>query len=328
MLRLVPNSALGPSILANIYVRKGERERAIDLRKRQIQADPSYLLAYGLLIRDYAELDRFEEAHALAEAPALKGNQSPFVQESRLKLAYIEGNIAEADKIWDEMQRGDPTQGVAVKLNYALSMGRFSDAAKLITLIRDLGDRTGSRSAWRAAMESHAIAKALAGDCSLVQGSANDVHVEAQLYCSESARAAKRAEEIAGSPGANTDVIARARAVAALAKHQPQQAVDALEPVRLVDNEPSIPFHRGLAYLELNKPSEAVAEFRRLTARKSQVLNTVSPAAHVYLARALTAAGNKTEAKKTYEAFFNLWKNCDPGIPLLEKARKEYSALQ
>ena len=50
--------------------------------------------------------------------------------------------------------------------------------------------------------------------------------------------------------------------------------------------------------------------------------------ADVGLARAQTKAGNIVQAKKAYENFFALWKDAEPGVPVLVEARKEYDALK
>jgi len=43
---------------------------------------------------------------------------------------------------------------------------------------------------------------------------------------------------------------------------------------------------------------------------------------------ALAPAGEKTKAKSAYNDILALWKNADPGIPILKQARAEYASLQ
>jgi eukaryotic-like serine/threonine-protein kinase len=38
-------------------------------------------------------------------------------------------------------------------------------------------------------------------------------------------------------------------------------------------------------------------------------------------------SGHKTKAKAAYEAFLTLWKDADPGIPILKRAKTEYARL-
>ncbi len=50
--------------------------------------------------------------------------------------------------------------------------------------------------------------------------------------------------------------------------------------------------------------------------------------AHLQLGRALAIFGNTAEAKAEYENFFSLWKDADPGIPILREAKAEYAKLR
>ena len=45
------------------------------------------------------------------------------------------------------------------------------------------------------------------------------------------------------------------------------------------------------------------------------------------LARAYAMGGDKTNAKKAYEAFFLTWKDADADLPMLVAAKKEYATL-
>jgi hypothetical protein len=39
-------------------------------------------------------------------------------------------------------------------------------------------------------------------------------------------------------------------------------------------------------------------------------------------------AGEKIGARDQYEAFLTLWKDADPGVPILQQARAEHAKLQ
>jgi hypothetical protein len=51
------------------------------------------------------------------------------------------------------------------------------------------------------------------------------------------------------------------------------------------------------------------------------------PLAHLGVARSAALTGDTAKSRKAYEDFFALWKDADPDIPLLLKARKEYKRL-
>jgi len=58
------------------------------------------------------------------------------------------------------------------------------------------------------------------------------------------------------------------------------------------------------------------------------VSDTLGAVARVQLARALVLVGDTNNARAAYQDFLTLWKDADPGIPILQQARMEYTRLQ
>jgi ATP/maltotriose-dependent transcriptional regulator MalT len=86
---------------------------------------------------------------------------------------------------------------------------------------------------------------------------------------------------------------------------------------------------RGEAYLLAHRGQEAAAEFQKIISHRGVVLNTeIGAVAHVGLARAYAIQGEKAKAKAAYQDFLTLWKDADPGIPILKQAKDEYAELQ
>jgi len=87
-------------------------------------------------------------------------------------------------------------------------------------------------------------------------------------------------------------------------------------------------FLRGQAYLLAKNGQAASAEFQKLLDHRGIVLNYPTGAlAHLGLARAYALAGDTAKAKAAYADFLALWKDADPGIPILVAAKSESSAL-
>jgi hypothetical protein len=86
---------------------------------------------------------------------------------------------------------------------------------------------------------------------------------------------------------------------------------------------------RGLAYLQLKDPANAVASFQEATRLKGQAYLIGSPygLSFLGLGRAYAMAGDKANAKKAYDVFFTEWKNADAGLPIVAEAKKEYAQL-
>jgi hypothetical protein len=86
---------------------------------------------------------------------------------------------------------------------------------------------------------------------------------------------------------------------------------------------------RGEAYLAAKQGPAAVAEFQKIIDHPGVVQNELIGAlAHLGQGRAYALAGDAAKAHAAYQDFFALWKDCDPDVPVLKDARKEYSRLQ
>ena len=94
---------------------------------------------------------------------------------------------------------------------------------------------------------------------------------------------------------------------------------------------------RGLAYLRLHKGAEAAAEFHKIVDHKGA--NWASLWRYPYqgqfyslsylgVARGSALAGDTAKAKKACQGFFELWKDADPDIPILQQAKAEYAKLR
>lgn len=86
---------------------------------------------------------------------------------------------------------------------------------------------------------------------------------------------------------------------------------------------------RGEAYLALHKGTEAAAEFQKILDHRGIVAaDPIGALAHLQLGRAFVLTGDKAEAKAAYQDFLTLWKDSDPGIPILRQAKTEYGKLR
>jgi len=110
------------------------------------------------------------------------------------------------------------------------------------------------------------------------------------------------------------------------------RALELLEPTtpyELAGNMPLYPAYlRGQAYLQANNGPAAAAEFQKLVDHPGIVQNFVTGSlADLQIGRSYTLAGDSARAKAAYQHFFSLWKDADPGVPLLKQAQAEYAKL-
>jgi hypothetical protein len=131
------------------------------------------------------------------------------------------------------------------------------------------------------------------------------------------------------------------RALSALARNDASKAVDLIEVNRHYEFAiPPLAFNhffgnmyplyvRGLAYLAMHREQEAAAEFSRLLAHPGLAAgDPVDAAARRQLARALRLAGDRARTQSAYNDILTLWKNANPGLPILLQTKAEYARLQ
>ena len=86
---------------------------------------------------------------------------------------------------------------------------------------------------------------------------------------------------------------------------------------------------RGEAYLMLHDGNRAAAEFQKFIDHRGLVVNFPWGAlARLGVARAYALQGDTAKAKIAYQDFLTLWKDADPGIPLLQQAKSESASVQ
>jgi eukaryotic-like serine/threonine-protein kinase len=85
---------------------------------------------------------------------------------------------------------------------------------------------------------------------------------------------------------------------------------------------------RGEAFIAAHRYAEAAAEFQKLLDHRGIVgADPIGALAHVQLGRAFALSGDTMKAKAAYQDFFTLWKDADPDVPILGRAKAEYAKL-
>jgi ATP/maltotriose-dependent transcriptional regulator MalT len=125
------------------------------------------------------------------------------------------------------------------------------------------------------------------------------------------------------------------RAAAELSRGNTSTALRLLEPAQpyvMAKSEHQPPlytsFLRGQIYLRAGDGKAAQVEFQKLIDHSGIVASYPQGAlARLGLARARHLAGDVSGSRMAYQDFFALWKDADPGIPVLQQARAEYATL-
>jgi DNA-binding SARP family transcriptional activator len=86
---------------------------------------------------------------------------------------------------------------------------------------------------------------------------------------------------------------------------------------------------RGEAYLAEHQGAEAAMEFQKILNHRGLIFGDPAGAmARLQLGRAYAQSGDQIKARAAYQDFLVLWKDADPGIPILHQAQAEYAKLQ
>jgi tetratricopeptide (TPR) repeat protein len=140
---------------------------------------------------------------------------------------------------------------------------------------------------------------------------------------------------------AKFDYVPVLRALAALGRGRPTDSVELLEialPYELAANGLNFNHYylgglhsayvRGEALIAAERYAEAADEFQKIVEHRGIVgADPIGAVANLQLGRVFALLGDKTKAKAAYEAFLALWKDADPDIPILKRAKVEYARL-
>ena len=145
----------------------------------------------------------------------------------------------------------------------------------------------------------------------------NPLHTRINVYWLPTIRAAIETDR--GNPSRAIEIL-QAAASSELGIPDPQPEVGGmLYPVYI----------RGQALLSLNQGSAAAAEFQKFLDHAGVVINCpLGALARLGLARAYALQGDSAKALAGYDAFLTLWKDADPDIPILQRAKVEFAKLK
>jgi tetratricopeptide (TPR) repeat protein len=337
----------------------GRYERAREALHKEIAVDPNYVIAYMALASNYFLTSRFAETADTLRRAAERNLDAPILAVIRFNLAALHGDQGQMDQLAAQA-RGKRRLDHLMPHQESLAHFRFGrlQAARLAsTRSVDLALQESAREEAANYHCTRALWEVLAGNlaegrssaaAALELSSGRDVQFVAGLALALSGDAA-RAEALAQSMAERLpeDTFAKFTYVpvlggaASLARGKAKESIETLQTAlryELAVNGLNFnhfvlgglhsAYVRGRALLVLNRHAEAAAEFQKILDNPGLVaLDPIGPLAQLHLATAHAASGDGARAKAAYDAFFRLWKNADPAIPVLRQARAEYARL-
>jgi serine/threonine protein kinase/tetratricopeptide (TPR) repeat protein len=350
---MYPRETLPYDNLSLRYGGLGQHDKALQNAAEAMRLDPKDNYAYQNLGDAYLSMNRFDEAQAIYDQAAAKKLESRTTRFGRLQLAFLRGDRAAQERIAVEAAGSADEPLILLQRARGVSVsGRVSEERQFFARSVELCRKQGNPEFAAIGLALQALIEAELGYTAEPKQQAEEAiklalnrdtksivaHPLARL--GDSARAQKFNDELAVQYPNDTLLskvhIPTNRALLAIQKKQPQQAVALLEPAlpyELGSGPASAtlipPYHRGEAYLKMGDGAKALVEFQKIvTHRGIDLLSVFYPLAQLGSARAYALQKDTVHARTAYQDFFATWKDADPDVPILKQAKSEYAALQ
>jgi serine/threonine protein kinase/tetratricopeptide (TPR) repeat protein len=331
------------------YQTLGQLDQALPYAQKAVEIAPDDAIASVNLLADYLGMGRMAAAEAeMMRAHKLGLDGSADFTASSLIAYFLKGEPKEVQRMVGQAA-GRPvefvvTQALAITQQFS---GQYKQADATFQQAFEQAEHIKAPDVQAAALLTNAEGRGLADLCAgneavVQQGlkldkskQTQELAVLAAAVCGSGKQALAMAEELNNKFPTDTliqDVyLPLGKAFVALAAGRPQEAVDDARTVKPYDAIYPGSYVQGLAYLRLHDASHALSAFRAALQPPGGTLTSgLAPfyaQAQLGLARAYAMGGDKTNAKKAYEAFFLTWKDADADLPMLVAAKKEYATL-
>jgi len=339
--------------LGYVYAVFGEYEKALEETKEGLRLDPDNSTGYANLIQGYAVLNQLPEAKATYREAIRRKPDNGGPHEMMYGVAFLERDTAEMQRQanWAVGKPGAEDTVLSYQSDTEAFFGRLGKARELsqrAVQSANQNDQEETAAEWQmnAALREAEFGNAARAhqQAASALAAARGLQVLAALAFARAGdpeRAQKLADE--SQREAPLDIFATnywlptVRAAIEIDRNNPAKAIEFLESALYESGQGSDvefgvmyypAYVRGQAYLLLHHGAEAAVEFHKLVDHPSMLANNpLFVLAHLGLARALEMQGQRGGSRAAYQEFFNLWKDADPDIPILQQAKAEYAKL-
>ncbi len=341
--------------LANNYANMGFYEKAVALNLQALQLSPDFPTFMGNLEEDYLNLGRLDDARAVFQQAISRGVDGVVLRSARYDVAFLENDQAAMQEqvAWAFSKPGAEDWLLSAQSDTAAYSGRLAAAHDFSQRAVESAKRNGAaetaalwkmNEALRLAEFGYPDQARSAVGQALSLASESNVKLMAALVLAragDSARARSFADALDREFPAHTLIqsywLPTIRAALDLKQENPTRAIEGLRPSTTYELGSTEIFQlgtmypvymRGLAYLKSGQAAQAAAEFQKFFDHRGVIVNfPLAPLAHLQYARAQMQNQRPEEARKAYQEFFTLWKDADPGIPILNQAKAEFAKL-
>lgn len=350
-----PRDNIPISVLYEIDQKLGQHEIALADARDSIRLDPESASSYDDLSGAYIALNRLEEARTVIQQAQERQFDSP-LRRNRYAIDFLQGDAADMEQqvAWSAGKPRVEDVFLSLDAQTAAYSGRVGKARELSRRAAALAEQARENEAAGGYQAEGALREALFGNTAearLLARTALDISTGrevafaatlALVVAGDAVRGEALADDLARRFPNDTVVqfnylptirgqmfIRRNRATTAIA------VLQAATPYELGADFGGVfyglypVYVRGEAYLAVHQGTEGAGEFQKIVNNGGVVQNEpIGALAHLGLGRAYALQNDTAEAKVAYQEFFTLWKDADPGIPILKEAKAEYAKLQ
>jgi len=306
---------------------------------------------YVDLVYFYLRLNRLEEAQAAIEEAQVKKFDSSGLHAILYELRFLQNDAAGmAQQVaWAAGKPDAEAELLRLEADTAAYSGRLGQARDFSRQAVALSKRSGEREVAAAHGADAALREALFGNLAEARkGTAEALSLStgpyvqfaaalALAFAGDVVRSQALADELGNRFPEHSIIqfnhLPTIRAQLALNRDDSSKAIEILRtagPYELSDDGGLYPIYvRGEAYLAAHQGKEAAAKFQKILDHRGVVPEEpIGALARLQIGRAYAMQGDTAKAKAAYQDFLTLWKDADPDIPVLQKAKAEYAKLR
>jgi len=340
------------------YSSLGQYDKAVVATLEALRIDPENYVAYANLMALYINMNRLDDARATYRKMLASNLDYPEAHVCVYAMAVAQGDAAEmrSQVEWAKGKVGIEDILFAQQADTEAFYGRLGAAREFSRRAIESARRAGKKEAAMMWQMNGALRESEFGNwqvarngaaAALEAASTRDLKTMAALILAQSGdagHAQKMSDDLARHYPLDTLIdgywLPTIRAAIELDHNRPAEAIHLLQGAAsyelgavLFTADWAAPLHpayvRGQAYLRLHRGKEAAAEYQKFIDHWGAVRNfPLGALARLGLARAYAMQGESGKAHAAYQDFFTLWKDADPDIPILKRAKAEFAVLQ
>jgi eukaryotic-like serine/threonine-protein kinase len=354
--QVYPRQSSGFTNLGAMEACLGRYDQSLAAHREAMKLTPGAAKSYSNLFVAYLFLNRLDDAMAIAREAESRKLGSSFLDANLYLLEFLRHDAGGMQReVAGALKKSDSDDLIlSFESDTAAYGGHFAQARELTKRAEEAASRSGHKGTVPAYEAEAAVREALVGNLDLAKRQAKDalglgngpdvetLSASVLAMAGASADVARLVDDLGKRYPENTPVqhnsLPVIRASAALERGEPEKAIEALAaatPYELGQTGQEVSlvlfpiYVRGEAYLAANNGAAAAAEFQKMLAWPGLLQNElIGPLAHLGLGRAYALSGDAGKARIEYQDFLTLWKDADPGLPVLKKARAEYAKLR